>query len=71
VQEQRIRTHRLREWNIVRVVHTPDATATHLANEVDAALHADQPPAAPVSMHGLDNAVDAFDAALATSRAPA
>jgi predicted glycosyltransferase len=71
VQEQRIRTDRLREWNIARVVHAPDATPAHLASEVDAALHGEEPPGAPVSMDGLDNAVDAFDAALATTNVAA
>lgn len=66
-QEQRIRTDRLREWSIARVVPAPDATPAHLATEIEAALHADEPPTAPVSMDGLDRAVDAFDAALATS----
>ncbi|MBO0887104.1 MAG: ATP-binding cassette domain-containing protein, partial [Acidimicrobiales bacterium] len=70
-QEQRIRTDRLRQWNIARVLHAPDATPDRLASEVDGALHADQPPAAPVSMAGLDRAVDAFDAALAKSHAAA
>ena len=69
VQEQRIRTDRLRQWNIARVVPAPDATPTHLANEIDGALHGDQPPAAPVPMDGLDNAVDAFDAALSHTAA--
>lgn len=67
-QEQRIRTDRLREWNAARVVHAPDATPAHLASEVYAALHADEPAGAPVSMNGLDKAIDAFDAALTTSR---
>jgi predicted glycosyltransferase len=71
VQEQRIRTDRLREWGIARVVQAPDATPVHVANEIDAALHGDEPPAAPVSMDGLDQAVDAFDAALAISSAAA
>jgi predicted glycosyltransferase len=71
VQEQRIRTGRLREWNIARVVHAPDASPARLAGEVDGALHASQPPEAPVSMDGLDKAVDTFDAALANSRAAA
>jgi predicted glycosyltransferase len=71
VQEQRIRTDRLREWNISRVVHAPDATPAHLASQVDAALHEGEAPRAPVPMDGLDKAVDAFDAALATSHAAA
>jgi predicted glycosyltransferase len=70
-QEQRIRTDRFRQWNIARVVHAPDATSAQLANEVDAALHAGEPPVAPVSLDGLDKALDAFDAALATSQAVA
>jgi predicted glycosyltransferase len=70
-QEQRIRTDPFRQWNIARVVHALDATPAHLASEVDAALHADEPPRAPVSTDGLDKAVDAFDAALATSHAAA
>jgi predicted glycosyltransferase len=71
VQEQRIRTDRLREWNISRVVHAPDATPAHLASQVDAALHEGEAPRAPVPMDGLEKAVDAFDAALATSHAAA
>jgi predicted glycosyltransferase len=71
VQEQRIRTDRLRQWNIARVVHAPDATPVYLASQIDAALHGDEPPGAPVSMDGLDRVVDAFDAALATSHAAA
>jgi ATP-binding cassette subfamily B protein len=70
-QEQRIRTDRFRQWNIARVVQAPDATPARLASEVDAALDSGEPPEAPVSLHGLDNAIDAFDAALATSHAAA
>jgi predicted glycosyltransferase len=68
-QEQRIRTDRFRQWNIARVVHAQDATPAQLASDVDAALHAGEPPVPPVSLDGLDKAVDAFDAALATSHA--
>jgi predicted glycosyltransferase len=70
-QEQRIRTDRFGEWNIARVVHAPDATPAQLANEVDAALRGGEPPVAPVSLDGLDNAVNAFDAALVTTHAVA
>jgi len=70
-QEQRIRTDRFRQWNIARVVHAAEATAGQLAGEVEATLDEDEPPAAPVSMAGLDRAVDAFDAALAASRTAA
>jgi predicted glycosyltransferase len=70
-QEQRIRTDRFRQWSIARVVHAPDATPAYLAREVDAALYGGEPPGAPVSMRGLDKAVDAFDAALAASHAAA
>lgn len=69
--EQRIRSDRLREWNVARVVQAPDATPAHLASEVDAALRADRPAAAPVSMAGLDRAVDVFDAALSRRQVPA
>jgi predicted glycosyltransferase len=70
-QEQRIRADRFQQWDVARVVHAPDATPAHLAFELEAALEADQPPRAPVSMDGLDKAVDAFDAALATRHAAA
>jgi predicted glycosyltransferase len=70
-QEQRIRTDRLREWNVARVVRARDATPAHLASEISAALHAGPPPAAPVAMDGLDKAVEAFDLALSSTRAAA
>jgi predicted glycosyltransferase len=70
-QEQRIRCDRLQQWHIARVVQAPDATPARLAGEVDAALHAGQPPRAPVSMDGLDRAIDVFDAALAETHAAA
>jgi predicted glycosyltransferase len=70
-QEQRIRTDRFRQWNIARVVDARDASPARLASEVDAALRAGEPPRAPVSLDGLDKAIDAFDAALATSHAVA
>ena len=69
--EQRIRTDRLRQWNIARVVQGDDATPARLAGEVEAALDEDEPPAAPVSMAGLDRAIDVFDAAMAASHAAA
>jgi predicted glycosyltransferase len=68
-QEQRIRTDRFHQWGIAHVLHARDATPVRLANEIDAALHAGTPPPAPISLHGLDNAIEAFDLALASSRA--
>ncbi|HET8587169.1 MAG TPA: hypothetical protein VFM74_04765, partial [Candidatus Limnocylindria bacterium] len=68
---QRIRTDRLREWNIARVIPAPEATPVYVASQIDAALCGHEPPEAPVSMDGIDKAVDAFDAALITSRAAA
>jgi predicted glycosyltransferase len=70
-QEQRIRTDRLRQWNVARVVLPPDAMPAYLASEVDAAIFAGEPPRAPVSMDGLDKAIDVFDATLATSHTAA
>lgn len=63
-QEQRIRAQRFREWNIAQVVPAAEADASCLASEIHAALHGGPPPIAPVSMDGLDRAVNAFDHAL-------
>jgi len=52
-------------------VPSPDATPALPANEVDAALSDGEPPREPVSMDGLDRAVDAFDVALAAMSRPA
>jgi hypothetical protein len=51
------------------VVPAPDATPLRLVTAVDAALKERETPLAPVSMNGLDTAIDVFDATIATSHA--
>jgi predicted glycosyltransferase len=70
-QEQRIRAEQLRQWGSARVLDVSELSAELLASEIAAALSGDPPPPAPVSLDGLERAVDAFDEALAASRAVA
>jgi predicted glycosyltransferase len=67
-REQRIRAKQLRQWGFARVLEADELSPKLLAEEIDAALTGEPPPQSPVSLDGLERAVDAFDEALTTGR---
>jgi predicted glycosyltransferase len=70
-QEQTIRTQRLDDWGVANVLDPDEADPHRFASAIVAALDGPPPPAAPISLGGLDAAVRAFDLALAAPRAAA
>ena len=59
--EQRIRAERLREWGVAQVVDAGELGGDQLVRSLELALASQRPPRAPVSLAGLDSALDVFD----------
>jgi predicted glycosyltransferase len=64
-REQAIRAERFADWGIARILPARDADPCSLAGAIATALDSGTPPAAPVSLGGLDAAIEAFELALA------
>ena len=69
-QEQAIRAARLASWGSVRAVGPADLGPARLAAAIAASLDGPPPTAPPVSLNGLEAALDVFDSVLATQRHP-
>jgi predicted glycosyltransferase len=67
-REQLIRAERLAEWQVASVLPAEELDAASLAGEIAAGLERPSPPAPPVSLAGLDTAIEAFDLASADAR---
>jgi predicted glycosyltransferase len=67
-REQRIRARRFAEWGAARVVQAAYAHNT-VTEALEATLQGGDPRAAPVSLDGIDRAIDTFDRVLAGQRA--
>ncbi len=59
--EQRIRAERLREWGVAQIVDAGELGGDQLVRSLEQALASQRPPRAPVSLAGLDSALDVFD----------
>jgi len=70
-REQAIRAERFADWGVASVVPAHDADPDRLADAIATVLDGALPPPAPVSLGGLDAAVEAFDRALSATRAAA
>jgi ATP-binding cassette subfamily B protein len=68
-QEQSMRADRLRAWRAVEVVRASELSGPAIAGAIQTALLRGEPPTPPVSLNGLDHALDVLDAALEQSRA--
>jgi predicted glycosyltransferase len=68
-REQQIRAERLAAWGLTSVVQPEELDAARLAREIGAQLDTPPPPTPPVSLAGLEDAVEAFDLATAGARA--
>jgi predicted glycosyltransferase len=65
-QEQTLRARRLAEWNVAHVIEQPELDAGTLALAIENALDGPPPSDAPVSLDGLQEAVDVFTRMLET-----
>jgi ATP-binding cassette, subfamily B, bacterial len=68
--EQRIRAQRLAAWGSAQVLSAADLDSRSMADAIELALDGPPPTAPPVSLDGLDAALDVFDAVLAARRPP-
>ncbi|HEY6067879.1 MAG TPA: ATP-binding cassette domain-containing protein, partial [Gaiellaceae bacterium] len=59
--EQPMRAERLREWGVAQVLDPGERSADRLGRAIECALDGPVPPPAPVTLAGLDRAVDVFD----------
>jgi ATP-binding cassette subfamily B protein len=69
-REQAIRAERLAHWGSARVLAAADVSAPALALEIGSALDGPPPASPPISLGGIDAALDTFDAVLAARRLP-
>jgi predicted glycosyltransferase len=67
-REQMIRAQHFEQWGMAHVLSAPEADPAGLADAIARALDGSGPPTPPVSINGLDVAVDLFELALASSR---
>ena len=68
-QEQSMRADRLQAWRSAEVVRASDLSGPALARAIQTALSRGEPSTPPVSLDGLDHALDVLDVALEQSRA--
>jgi predicted glycosyltransferase len=69
VREQSHRANRLQEWGAAEVVRPSELSSRELAKAIRSVISGGEPPAPPVSLDGVRNALDVFDTALAQARA--
>ncbi|HYZ30602.1 MAG TPA: ABC transporter transmembrane domain-containing protein [Thermoleophilaceae bacterium] len=67
-REQTIRAQRFAAWGSAQVLDAGELDSGRLAAAIEVALDGPPPSAAPVSLAGLDAAVDVFDAVLAATQ---
>jgi len=67
--EQPMRAERLREWGVAEVLGPGERSAERLSRAIERALDGAVPPLAPVTLAGLDRALDVFDGKTAQAAA--
>jgi len=67
--EQTLRADRLQSWNAAEVIRPSELSSRTMANAIRSVISRGEPATPPVSLDGLQNALDVFDTALAQARA--
>jgi predicted glycosyltransferase/ABC-type transport system involved in Fe-S cluster assembly fused permease/ATPase subunit len=68
-QEQSLRADRLESWNAAEVIRQSELSSRVMASAIQSVISRGEPPAPPVSLDGIQNALDVLDTALAQARA--
>jgi predicted glycosyltransferase len=68
-QEQSLRGDRLQAWNAAEVVRPSGLSSREMARAIRTVLSRGEPATPPVSLDGVQNTLDVFDATLAQARA--
>jgi ATP-binding cassette subfamily B protein len=68
-QEQSLRADRLEAWNVAEILRPSELSSPEIADAIRAVISRSEPPIPPVSLDGIQNALDVLDTALAQARA--